>query len=62
MRLADEADTEDLATSVGMRIGEFYGGVLEAVQAVFAAKPGHGQSASVREHSEPTQQSNGPSA
>ncbi len=62
LRLADQADAEDLATSAGLRVGEFYGGVLEAVQAVFAAKPGHGQPAPGREHSEPTQQSSGPPA
>ncbi len=62
LRLADKADAEDLATSVGLRVGEFYGGVLEAVQAVFAAKPGHGQSAPGREHSDPTQEGTGPPA
>ena len=59
LRLADQADTGDLAASVGLRVGEFYGGVLQAVHAVFSAKPGRGQSASTREHSEPAQQSDG---
>ena len=57
LRLADQADTEDLAASVGLRVGEFYGGVLEAVHAVFSAKPGGSHPAPAPERSEPAQQS-----